>query len=160
MSVDWFLSRDGDLTLYEMYRRHYPSKRNKNPVIKQFVGPGSPIVLRTAKGDAMWVWRKFKDDCIDERTGKPQEGVNCAVFRNENQETYKSSDLVRQADSVADVAWPGERHYTYVNPKKVRSRKPGYCFIKAGWKRCGVTKNGLLIFERTTQQPTVNHEHE
>lgn len=43
--------------------------------------------------------------------------------------------------------WPGERFYTYVNPKKVKSTNPGYCFMAAGWKKCGMTGKGLLIFE-------------
>lgn len=89
----------------------------------------------------MFVWRKFIDD-------SGQRGINCAVFRNEAPQRYLSSDLVRQADAIADFCWPGERHYTYVNPKAVRSRNPGYCFVAAGWRKCGMTKGGLLIFER------------
>jgi hypothetical protein len=75
-----------------------------------------------------------------------QEGVNCALFRNEGPHT--SSDLIRQADAIADFAWPGERHYTYVNPSAVRSTNPGFCFLRAGWRRCGTTVGGLYIFER------------
>lgn len=93
--------------------------------------------------DAMFVWRKFIDDTIPK-----QEGVNCAVFRNEAPSRFLSSELVRQADAVADFCWPGERHYTYVNLKAVRSRNPGFCFVAAGWRRCGTTRGGLLIFER------------
>lgn len=92
------------------------------------------------------MWRKFIDDCIDERTGKRQEGINCAAFRNET--SIISSELIRQADAVADCAWPSQRHYTYVDTSKVRSRNPGFCFRKAGWQRCGWTKSGLLILER------------
>jgi hypothetical protein len=28
------------------------------------------------------------------------------------------------------------------------SCNPGFCFIKAGWARCGETKRGLIILER------------
>ena len=35
-----------------------------------------------------------------------------------------------------------------VDPKAVRSTNPGYCFMAAGWRRCGVTKGGLIILER------------
>ncbi len=48
----------------------------------------------------------------------------------------------------ADHCWPGERHYTKVDPAAVRSTNPGFCFIAAGWKRCGTTKNGKLILEK------------
>jgi hypothetical protein len=44
--------------------------------------------------------------------------------------------------------WPDLRHYTYVNSQKVASKNPGFCFLKAGWRRCGVTKGGLLVLER------------
>ena len=76
-----------------------------------------------------------------------QTGINCAAFRNESQ--LQSSDLIRQADAIADCLWPGSRHYTYVDSQAVRSRNPGYCFIAAGWRRCGRTKGGLVILERT-----------
>lgn len=90
----------------------------------------------------MFVWRKFIDD-------SGQDGVNCAVFRNEG--PYKSSNLIRQADAIADFCWPRERHYTYVNSQAVRSQNAGYCFLVAGWRRCGKTKGGLIILERLNE---------
>ena len=49
--------------------------------------------------------------------------------------------------------WPGERLYTYVDPKKIKSTNPGYCFKVCGWRKCGVTKHRKLhILER--YQPT------
>lgn len=96
------------------------------------------MVLLTPDAKALFVWRKFI-------SGDGQEGVNCAVFRNEC--AGLASDLIREADRLAWKRWPGERHYTYVNSKRIRSTNPGYCFLKAGWHRCGVTKhNKLLIF--------------
>lgn len=97
----------------------------------------------------MFVWRKFIDD-----SGK--DGVNCAVFRNEG--PHKSSDLIRQADAIADYVWPCEGHYTYINPKAVRSTNPGYCFMAAGWRKCGMTKGGLLILERAAISEGTDHE--
>jgi len=44
--------------------------------------------------------------------------------------------------------WPGERLYTYVNSHKIRSTNPGYCFLRAGWRKCGMTKGGLIILEK------------
>ena len=135
----WIIAQDGEPELYEMYRRHYSGSKNKSPKIRQFVGPGEHIVLTLPKRDALFVWRKFIND-------GGQKGINCAVFRNESE--ILSSDLIREADAIADFAWPGERHYTYVRAEAVRSRNPGWCYICAGWSRCGVTKAGLLIFER------------
>jgi hypothetical protein len=50
--------------------------------------------------------------------------------------------------SIAWQRWPGERLYTYVNPRKVKSENPGYCFKVAGWTTCGTTKwRKLTILE-------------
>ena len=133
----WWITKDGDTDLLARYRRHYSARTGQR--IAQFVGPGEHIVLRTERADAMFVWRKFIDD-------SGQVGVNCSVFRNES--THRSSDLIRQADAVADCAWPGLRHYTFVRAEAIRSTNPGFCFQRAGWQRCGMTKGGLVILER------------
>lgn len=98
-------------------------------------------MLRTFDCDAMFVWRRFIDDAIPR-----QRGVNCAVFRNESK--IISSELIRQADAVADLLWPGARHYTYVDAQKVRGTVPGDCFLRAGWRRRGKTKGGKHILDR------------
>lgn len=136
----WWLTKDGDKDCLELYERHYSAYRYADGrQRKLFVGPGEKVVLRTERGDACFVWRKFIDD-------SGQSGVNCAVFRNES--PHRSSYLIRQADAIADCLWPDSRHYTYVNPKEVRSSNPGFCFLVAGWHRCGVTKSGLIVLER------------
>lgn len=136
----WYLTKDGDKSCLSMYERHYScyhyADRRKR---KLFIGPGEKLVLRTANCDAVFVWRKFIDD-------SGQKGINCAFFRNESK--WRSSELVRQADSIAYFCWPDSRHYTYVDPSKVRSRNPGFCFLKAGWRRCGFTRSGLMVLEK------------
>lgn len=144
---DWWITRDGDLDCLDLFLRHYSSdKRVRWRDGELFVGPGEKLVLRTADGRAVFVWRNFVDDCIDQRTGQRQQGVNCAVFRNESE--HLSSALIRQADRIADAVWTDRRHYTYVRREAVASSNPGYCFLRAGWRRCGLTKGGLLVLER------------
>lgn len=142
----WFLTKDGDASCLALFRRHY-SCRNLSPKQSQFVGPGEHIVLRTDDGDAVFVWRrpKYRAD--------QQEGVECTIFRNES--SHLSSELIRQADAIADRCWPRARHYTFVDPKAVRGSNPGYCFLAAGWRRCfdengepKLTTRGLLVLER------------
>jgi hypothetical protein len=140
----WWLTKDGDKSCLALYERHYSCNRYADGRQRtQFVGPGENIVLRTAAADALFVWRRYIDDTIPK-----QDGVECAVFRNEAPERWRSSELIRQADAIAAVAWPGARHYTKVRAGAVRSANPGYCFIAAGWRRCGKTKGGLIILER------------
>jgi len=160
----WWLTKDGDLDCLEMYERHYSAHQYKDGRMRKlFCGPGEKVCLRTNPFDSFFVWRKFIDNCIDERTGERQSGINCAAFRNEGK--YLSSELIRQADAIADCLWTHRRHYTYVNPKKIRSGNPGFCFLAAGWRKAGFwcpfakrwigryTKGGLLILERIRPIP-------
>lgn len=135
----WIIGQDGEYELYALYERHYSSRKNKKRKIRQFVGPGEYIILTLPDRTALFVWRKFIDD-------SGQKGINCSVFRNESK--FLSSVLIREADAVADFCWPGERHYTYVRAEAIKSRNPGYCFICAGWNRCGYTNSGLIILEK------------
>lgn len=135
----WWLTKDGDRTCLKMYERHYSAYQYQDGRSRNlFAGPGEKLVLRTWRGDALFVWRKFID-------ASGQKGINCAVFRNES--GHRSSDLIRQADAIADHCWPGQRHYTYINQTAVRSARAGYCFECAGWRRAGRTQGGLLVLE-------------
>lgn len=146
MEPIWWLTKDGDRACLELYERHYSAAgyaRARRPA-GGFGGPGERIVLRTEAGDAAFIWKPIFHSTGRRDSG--QRGVCCTFFRNES--THRSSDLVAQADAVADFLWPSCRHYTYVNPARVRSANPGYCFLVAGWRRCGQTRGGLLILER------------
>ena len=136
----WVSIKDGNPYARSMYRRHYSCyhyKDGRQP--KKFVGPGEYMALMTETKDALCVWRKF-------RSMDQQEGVNCAIFRNEGEKL--SSELLLEGMKLAWSRWAGERLYTYVNAAKILSVNPGYCFLKAGWRRCGRTKvNQLHILE-------------
>lgn len=144
----WLPALDCDPRAYALFRRHYSAvtyadgrrRDPSNPTRFAFVGPGQKMVLLTADCRALFVWRKFIS-----RNG--QEGVNCAIFRNEGDEL--SSRLILEAEQLAWQRWPGDRLYTYVNQRKVASCNPGYCFKVAGWRPCGYTASkGLLILEK------------
>lgn len=140
----WWITRDGDLDCLELYERHYSAYRYADGRRRtRFTGPGETVVLRTAAGDAVFVWRRFIG-------GSGECGINCAVFRNES--PHRSSDLIRQADAIADRLWSCRRHYTYVNSEKIASTNPGFCFLAAGWRRLQRrTGSGLRILERIAQ---------
>jgi len=150
----WVLSKDGHPAAAALYRRHYsahqyrdnrrswPGYRNRNLIC----GPGEKTVLLTPGLDALFVWRKFISD-------DDQDGVNCAVFRNES--TYLSSFLITQAEQYATFRWPRERLYTYVDSSSVKSSNPGYCFKVAGWSLCGRSKSGKLILSKTHHTPLI-----
>lgn len=135
----WLTFKDGHEVGLALYERHYSAHQYADGrERKLFCGPGHKTVLLTENQDALFVWRKFIDD-------SGQTGINCAVFRNEGM--VRSSTLIREAMTIAWQRWPGERLYTYVDAKKIRSTNPGACFKKAGWKDVGKTKGGLRILE-------------
>lgn len=144
----WRIVKDGYQPAAAMYMRHYScyqyadNRRAQHGYRNRFMiaGPGEKMVLMTPSNDALFVWRKFED-------ASGQRGVNCSVFRNESE--HLSSWMIQQACELAWQRWPGERLYTYVNATAIKSSNPGYCFLVAGWRKCGVTKvNKLLIFEK------------
>jgi hypothetical protein len=150
VSAHWLLTKDGDATAIRIFERHYSFQRYRdNRLRRQFVGPGQKLVLITADGDALFVWRLFK-------SGDHQEGVNCAVFRNEG--SIRSRLLILEAEAIAHKRWPGSRFYTYVDPEAIESEIPGYCFIRAGWKKCGITIwNKLVVLEKRPKVPKPRH---
>ena len=137
----WYRTKDGDKAAKRIFDRHYSRYHyadGRKPLL--FVGPGEKMVLMTLAENALFVWRKFI-------SGDGQQGVNCAVFRNEG--AIKSSKLILDAEQIAWKRWPNERLYTYVAPSKIKSANPGYCFKRAGWTVCGTTKvNKLVILEK------------
>jgi hypothetical protein len=141
----WIPVLDGNDTARAIFDRHYSRyvyADGRRP--KLFVGPGEKLVLLTADADALCVWRRFisADD---------QQGVNCAIFRREAGEL--ASIRLREAMRLAWEKWPGERLYTYVDPRGVapimRASRPtwGHCFYQAGWRFSGLTKKRLHILE-------------
>jgi len=103
---------------------------------------GRKLVLRDALGEVLWAWI-FPDPAM---RMDGQTGYNCAIFRNES--ARRSSDIILEAERHAIDKWGVGRGYTYVDPKKIRSRNPGYCYKVAGWRRVGVSKSGQILLAK------------
>lgn len=144
----WMEVKDGDPSAFDLFSRHYSNprlhdRRRRKPLI---VGPGNKLLLITADGGALCAWRKevFRMDA--------QPGVNCAIFRRER--GGLASALLAEARALAWQRWPGERLFTFVDPRKVkptwRAGRPtwGHCFYQDGWVFEGLTKKGLHILAR------------
>lgn len=147
----WYAVRDGDDRARALYHRHYsylsrmaakfPNGRfGSHHNLRKFVGPGESMILLTVNVDALFIWNYWpvrRDD---------QTGIECKVFRNESD--VLSSTLIREAVELARQRWPHDRLFTFVDPREIRSSNPGYCFIKAGWRRLERrSKRGLVILE-------------
>lgn len=116
--------------------RHY-SRRTVGA--RQFLYSGRKLVLRDALGEVLWAW--IYPDPAMRMDG--QTGYNCAIFRNES--SRRSSDIILEAERFAIEKWGVGRGYTYVDPGKIKSRNPGYCYKVAGWKQMGFSKSGQVL---------------
>lgn len=141
----WLASYRSDPRAAALYRRHYSAEKNAKRGIRDlnFMGPGECMVLLSSDCLAVFAWQR--------NVGPPrldrQDGVCCTIFRNEG--PVLSSVLILEACDLAWARWPGERLFTYIWDAKVRSSNPGYCFLKAGWRRCGRNADGrLTLLER------------
>lgn len=105
--------------------RHY-SRRNVGA--RQFCYSGRKLVLRNTEGTILFAWM-WPDE--DKRMDK-QTGYNCSIFRNES--ARLSSDIILEAEDHAIKKWGRNRFYTYIDPSKIASRNPGYCFKRAGYQ--------------------------
>ena len=150
MSQMWELSHRADRIVRPLADRHYNRQHVGSP---QFVPPGRCMVLKRLEEGvctAFWV-TSFP---YAEYTKHAWAGaLICSAFRNEGKAL--SSELIVSALSATRWKYPDLPELgmiTFVNPRKVRSKKdPGYCFLKAGFRKVGMTKGGLVSFQMSSE---------
>ncbi len=122
--------------------RHYS---RQSVGARDFVGPGRNLILRNAAGTVLFVWLwpqvEYRMD--------GQDGYNCTIFRNESERL--SSEIILEAERWAINKWGPNRMYTYVDPRRIASRNPGYCFKVAGWFKVGESKDGKHLLAKITE---------
>ena len=138
--MNWYGVKQNDFRVVNLYSMHYSSERSSAGRTKWLrhgiTGPGETMTLITSDARALFLWIKQ----VDRDDG--QKGVNCGVFRNIGQQ--QSSTLILEAMDLAWQRWPNERLFTYVDPGRVKSSNPGYCFKMAGWQTAGKSKRRKL----------------
>jgi hypothetical protein len=104
--------------------RHY-SRRTVGA--RQFCYSGKKIVLRNAAGTLVFVWM-FPNPTMrmDHRAG-----FHNTLFRNES--SRLSSEIILEAETFAVQRWGPSRAWSFIDSRKIASRHPGYCYLKAGW---------------------------
>jgi hypothetical protein len=117
--------------------QHYSRQK---PGSNQFMPPGRTLVIRDAEGTLVFGWlsQQFRDD--------GESGYNCSIFRNVSGRL--SSDAILECERIAFGLWGESRLFTYVDPVKVRSANPGYCFKMAGWKFARKTLDGKHLLAK------------
>lgn len=131
----WAVVHRGDPFAVALANRHYSRRRRAATVGP----PGAPVVLRTPEGDAFWLSARSDYEGMD---GSGWAWRNC-YFRNES--SHLSSVLIREAIAVTRHVFgepPDDGMVTYIDPAKVASRNPGYCYLVAGFEPSGWTAGG------------------
>jgi len=119
--------------------RHY-SRRTVGA--RQFAYNGKKLVLRNAEGSVLFVWM-FPDQTM---RFDGQIGFNNCIFRNES--ARQSSDIILEAEWHAVLKWGPNRAYTYIDPTKILSANPGYCFKKPDGDTCDCLLAGSIFSKR------------
>ncbi len=138
----WRMSNRADPVGADIADRHY----NRQKIgAAQFVPPGACLVL-LSDSPALWVTSAPMAEYVQHAWAGAW--VN-STFRNEG--LVLSSDLIRAAVAASRWYWPTVPDLgmvTFVDPSKVRrKRDPGRCYLRAGFRRVGTTKGGLLAFQ-------------
>jgi hypothetical protein len=138
----WHVSHRFDKRALPLADRHYNRRKIGSP---QFVPPGRNLVFLTESADALWVTSWPFAEYV--RHAWPGAWVN-SLFRNES--AHLSSELIREAIAATCALWepPPLGLITFVDAGKVRpKRDPGRCYVRAGFKRVGYTKGGLVALQ-------------
>ena len=134
MTSPWRRSDKFDPAARSIADRHYNRQKPGTP---QFVRPAKSLVLRSSDGGALWVsiWPEFAQHAW-------RGAWECQIFRREHGEMV-ASEMIRHAvaHTCEDFGTPPALGMvTFVDPEKVASSNPGYCFLRAGFRRVGITK--------------------
>lgn len=136
----WHRVKASDALARAMRDRHYSTEK---PGGKTVGPPGRRLVLISDDESALWIthWPdpRLVLDKID--------ALRCTVFRREGRRRERASVLIQAAMEAS------ERYFgaapsgwlTYVEPAKVRSQDPGYCFKMAGYELDATFRSGKLI---------------
>ncbi len=146
----WFSVKDGDPRAVALHRGHYsynarPATEAALPGGRRIVGPAERMILMTVDCKNLFAWIFPHVERRDH-----QIGVCCTVFHADlpKDGPIRASDLILEAEQLAWARWPGQRLWTYVDARKIKSANPGYCFKMAHWQNCGTSKGGLVILEK------------
>ena len=137
--AEWQVRTSADRAAVALADRHY--SRNA-PGARQMAPPGRRYVFVIGNEQAVWCshW-PYPELALD-----GLDSWRCTIFRNES--ARLSSDLILEAMSLTAQLWderPRDGWVTWIDPAKVASEHPGYCFKMAGWRLDREWKHPKLI---------------
>lgn len=142
--------------ILDMVRNHYSHRDNveKRPrtekTSKTWWSNARLVVFSDPERTLVFAWQWPKDGIRKDK----QNGFNNTLFHRSERCPYLASDVVLAAERAVVEHWGANRAYTYVDPEKVVSDNPGYCYKVAGWKRIGISKTGKPLLEKVLTNGT------
>lgn len=134
------ISHKYDPELARLADRHYSRQKVGTP---QFMPPGKTLVIRDHLGLIVFGWLWQRPEYRDDR----QVGFCCSIFRNES--SILSSTIIVRCVEMVIARWGVNRCFTYIDPSRIVSANPGYCFKVAGWRFVRRCSDGKHLLERT-----------
>src|SRR5215471_17118558 len=124
----WHRVKASNLLARQMRDRHYSTK---NPGGRTVGPPGRRLVLISDDEHALWVTHWPDPKLVLDRI----DALRCTVFRREGRRRERASVLIKAAMALSEEIFGAapQGWVTYVEPGKVRSQDPGYCFKMAGY---------------------------
>lgn len=152
--MTWLRSDRADPRALPLADRHYNRQKPGTP---QFVPPGRCLVLLNEDSSALWVtsWPRFVQHTW------PGAWVN-TLFRKEGEGVASEMIVAAVAHTRAYFGEPPELGMvTFIDPDKVRSSNPGYCYLVAGFEHERWTRKGLRVLrmrpERMPEPEPIDH---
>jgi len=129
----WQVRTKFDRAAVRLANRHYSRERRGSD---QVAPPAPNLVFVTPCERAVWITVRHRPEASSARaTADGLDAWRCSMFRNEG--AGRASDLIVAAMNLTARLWgddlPPDGWATYVEPGKVASANPGYCFKSAGW---------------------------
>lgn len=166
MTSRWLLSSSSDrraLDVVDGAGKHAgagPHYSRRTPGSRTFTGVGQEIVLVTNDGNAVWAVVRQRTPSargsgssrgrVGQSDVRPSYVWRNMLFRNLGQD--RSSDLIRSAVADTYAEWarrygslPSETLRTEIDPKRIRSTNPGYCYLKAGFRNRRMVRGKVFL---------------
>lgn len=167
MNVIWENSSSSDfvaLSIVDGTGIHHgegPHYSRRTPGSKTFTGVGQEVVLVTSDRAAVWAVVRHKTP-MKRGTGysRGRNGDTDTdakfVWRNmlfRNLSKQLSSDLIKMAVAKTYLVWgekygclPTEKLRTEVDPSRIKSKNPGYCYKKAGFHNISIVRKKVHMY--------------
>jgi hypothetical protein len=167
-SSDWRLSSSSDPAALMVvdgtgrFTDYGPHYSRRTPGSRTFTGVGQEVVLIHESGAAVWaVVRQKTPAKVGSGNSRGKNGQTDSktryvwrnmLFRRLPECPKRSSDIIRSALTATLAVWeerygelPDEPLRTEVDTRAIRSKNPGCCYKKAGWKPEKMVRGKLYL---------------